>query len=185
MASALSGTDRRSFSLGRTALAIYAVLFYAFLYVPILLLVVLSFNDSQTIGLPFRQFTLRWYAQILGSSEMLVAIGNSIVLGILSALIATTLALMLALGFRHDIPMKGLLTKIVLLRGDDSHLVRVQERGTLYAYEILNFVDGRRTVGEITTSISGCSYRRARGSSVRSTTSARAPSACRGWSRAP
>jgi len=114
LSSSFSDTNK-TFSLGRTALVIYAGLFYAFLYVPILLLVYLSFNDSQTIGLPFKQFTLRWYSQIFNSQDMLAAIANSVVLGILSAVIATALAVLLALGFRYDLPMKGLLMKIVLM----------------------------------------------------------------------
>jgi spermidine/putrescine transport system permease protein len=101
--------------LRRAALALYAGLFYCFLYLPILLLVVLSFNDSQNIGLPFQGATLRWYAEIFGSSQMLWSIGNSILLGIASASIATVLALMLALGFRQDFPLKSLLMNMILL----------------------------------------------------------------------
>ena len=40
-------------------------------------------------------------------------------------------------------------SKIKLLNGDSDHLSRVQDRGALYAYEIVNFVDGKRSVGEI------------------------------------
>ena len=43
---------------------------------------------------------------------------------------------------------------IQLLNGS-SRLVRVQDRGALYAYEIVNFVDGHRTVGEIRDAVSG------------------------------
>jgi aminopeptidase YwaD len=39
--------------------------------------------------------------------------------------------------------------KIKLLSGGSSHLLRVQDQGALYAYEIVNFVDGKRSVGEI------------------------------------
>jgi len=39
--------------------------------------------------------------------------------------------------------------KIVLLQSDSSHLIKVQNSGALYAYEIVNFIDGRKTVGEI------------------------------------
>jgi aminopeptidase YwaD len=39
--------------------------------------------------------------------------------------------------------------KIALLHGQANRLVRVQDLGTLYAYEIVNFVDGRRSIGEI------------------------------------
>jgi aminopeptidase YwaD len=40
-------------------------------------------------------------------------------------------------------------SKIKLLNGDSDRLFRVQDRGALYAYEIGNFVDGKRSVGEI------------------------------------
>lgn len=99
----------------RAALCIYAGLFYAFLYVPILLLVVLSFNDSNTIGLPFKGATLRWYREVLGSADMITSIINSVTLGIASALVATVLALLLALGFRAEFPLKGILMKMILL----------------------------------------------------------------------
>ncbi len=39
--------------------------------------------------------------------------------------------------------------KIQLLSGDSNKLLNVQERGALYAYEILNFVNGKRTVADI------------------------------------
>ncbi len=99
----------------RTALVVYATLFYGFLYLPILLLVLLSFNDAQVIGLPFQRVTLRWYAEVFGSPALMQAILNSMLLGAVSAAIATTLALLLALGFRAEFRLKGLLMKVLLL----------------------------------------------------------------------
>jgi hypothetical protein len=43
----------------------------------------------------------------------------------------------------------GRMGKIRLLAGESNRLFRVQDRGALYAYEIVNFVDGKRSVGEI------------------------------------
>jgi hypothetical protein len=40
-------------------------------------------------------------------------------------------------------------SKIKLLNGQSNRLIRVQDRGALYAYEIVNFVDGKRSVGQI------------------------------------
>jgi aminopeptidase YwaD len=40
-------------------------------------------------------------------------------------------------------------SRIKLLNGQSNRLMRVQDRGALYAYEIVNFVDGKRSVGEI------------------------------------
>lgn len=112
---AVGGSPDRVGRLRATALSVYAGLFYTVLYLPILLLVVLSFNDAQSIGLPLQGGTLRWYEQVFGSREMLASIANSVALGITSAFIATVLALMLALGFRKDFAFKSLLMKVILL----------------------------------------------------------------------
>jgi hypothetical protein len=44
---------------------------------------------------------------------------------------------------------------IKLLNPDASKLLATQDRGGLYAYEIANFVDGKRTVVEIRDAVSG------------------------------
>jgi len=43
--------------------------------------------------------------------------------------------------------------KIKLLNRESNRLISVQDRGALYAYEIVNFVDGKRTVGEIRNAV--------------------------------
>jgi aminopeptidase YwaD len=44
---------------------------------------------------------------------------------------------------------------IKLLSGDSDRLIKVQERGALYAYEIVNFVDGKRTAADIRDAVAG------------------------------
>jgi hypothetical protein len=44
--------------------------------------------------------------------------------------------------------------KIALLGSDSNRLLLVQNSGALYAYEIVNFIDGKRTVGEIRDAVS-------------------------------
>jgi spermidine/putrescine transport system permease protein len=100
---------------GRILLGLYAAAFYAFLYLPILLLVMLSVNDAPTMTADFQGFTWKWYRQVAASPELLRAIGNSVALGVVSATIATALAVMLALGFRRSFPLKGLLMKLILV----------------------------------------------------------------------
>ncbi len=46
----------------------------AFLYLPVLFLVLFSFNDRRTVGLPFEGFTLDWYDQALGNARLLDAV---------------------------------------------------------------------------------------------------------------
>ncbi len=44
--------------------------------------------------------------------------------------------------------------KIRLLNADSSRLLNVQDRGALYAYEIVNFIDGKKSVAEIRNAVS-------------------------------
>jgi hypothetical protein len=41
-----------------------------------------------------------------------------------------------------------------LLSGDENRLLNTQGRGAIYAYEIVNFINGKRTVGEIRDAVS-------------------------------
>ena len=72
----------------------FAVL--AFLYAPLLVIAVLSFNRSPVTGFPFRGFTFAWYEKVFRTPEFLGAFGNSIGVGVLAAFIACALALCLA-----------------------------------------------------------------------------------------
>lgn len=98
-----------------TSLWGYSLSFYAFLYMPILVLLVLSFNDSPAIGLPFRGFTLKWYSEAFAGDLFLQAIGNSMMVGVVSASIGTALALLITLGMRHRFPFKRAVLALVLI----------------------------------------------------------------------
>jgi spermidine/putrescine transport system permease protein len=93
----------------------YAGLFYAFLYLPMLVLIILSFNDSQAMGFPFTGFTTKWYNSVLAGGELMEAMRNSIMLGVVSAFIATALALMASLGLRHKFPLRGFVFPVILI----------------------------------------------------------------------
>ncbi|WP_428426409.1 ABC transporter permease [Pararhizobium sp.] len=73
------------------------VLVFGFLYLPIVVLVLLSFNAS---GLPttWSGFSLRWYVSLANNSDILHAAWNTLVVAIFATLIATVLGTMLAIG---------------------------------------------------------------------------------------
>ena len=54
-----------------------ACLILAFLYLPVVVLIVFSFNDNVVTTLPLKGFTLGWYEAMLNNPDMLSAIGNS------------------------------------------------------------------------------------------------------------
>ena len=106
---------RRSRSPWATARAIYIVLFFSFFYVPILVLCVLSVNDSPVMGFPFQVATTQWYASAVSDGVLLRALANSVQLGIASASIATALALTAVLGLRYRLPFASCAIPLMVL----------------------------------------------------------------------
>jgi len=87
-----------------------------FLYLPIILLVVFSFNDSTQLVLPLKGFTLKWYRQLLDNREMVEAVRTSVLLGIGSSLIATVLGAMGAIAIvRFNFPGRGVFMAVVAM----------------------------------------------------------------------
>jgi spermidine/putrescine transport system permease protein len=93
----------------------YAALFFAFLYVPILVLVALSFNASPVTGFPLRGFTLDWYEEAFAGGVLLTALWNSMKVGLASAFTGTALALMVVLGMRSRFRLRGAILPVLLM----------------------------------------------------------------------
>jgi spermidine/putrescine transport system permease protein len=74
-------------------LLFYAFAYLAFLYVPVLVLPVFSFNNSEFIAFPLSGFTTRWYAALAADSAMQHALANSLKVAIVTALFSTILGL--------------------------------------------------------------------------------------------
>lgn len=75
---------------------IYLFLIFLFLYLPIIVLIVASFNDSKLLG-TWNGFTLKWYVQLFSNSTMMRALENTLVLAVLAAFFATVLGTLAAL----------------------------------------------------------------------------------------
>jgi spermidine/putrescine transport system permease protein len=77
---------------------IYLTSVYLFLYVPILILIIYSFNDSK-YSTNWQGFTLKWYTQLFTDSPLKDALVNSIIIALSSSVIATILGTLGALAF--------------------------------------------------------------------------------------
>ena len=66
---------------------------YAFLYVPLLIVVVYSFNDSR-LNAEWVGFTFDWYDKLFHNQDMLLAAGNSLLIGLTASAVATVLGTM-------------------------------------------------------------------------------------------
>ena len=67
---------------------IYIALIFIFLYAPMLVLIVLSFNKSKSRA-KWGGFTFKWYTQLLSDSSIMEALVTTLLLAVLSALIST------------------------------------------------------------------------------------------------
>jgi spermidine/putrescine transport system permease protein len=67
-----------------------------FLYLPIVFMIVFSFDESQTPGLPITGFTLHWYEVLLANRVLIRAVGNTITVAAIVATLATIIGTMAA-----------------------------------------------------------------------------------------
>lgn len=79
-----------------SGLLLYALAYLAFLYVPVLLLPLFSFNDSLFIAFPLSGFTTKWYAAMAEDEDMRAALWNTLKVGASASLISTILGLLAA-----------------------------------------------------------------------------------------
>jgi spermidine/putrescine transport system permease protein len=66
---------------------------YAFLYIPLAIVVVYSFNDSR-LNAEWVGFTFDWYRKLFHNEEMLAAAGNSLVIALVASAVSTVLGTM-------------------------------------------------------------------------------------------
>ncbi|HHY14037.1 MAG TPA: ABC transporter permease, partial [Thermoanaerobacterales bacterium] len=75
----------------------YALLVFCFLYVPILVLMAMSFNESQYNALPFK-FSSKWYTALAQNTKLIDATVNSLYLATITGVICVILGTTLVLG---------------------------------------------------------------------------------------
>jgi spermidine/putrescine transport system permease protein len=97
----------RHFEVSRLpGFASIAILAFVLLYLPIVTLVIYSFNASNTVSV-WGGFSLHWYADAWANSDVKAATVRSLIIGVSAAVLSTTLATMAALGTTRRRPFKG------------------------------------------------------------------------------
>jgi spermidine/putrescine transport system permease protein len=106
----------RSLQWWQTGMVGLSVFVLAFLYVPIAILVVFSFNDSAVTSFPLSGFTLRWYSAFLANQQMLAALANSLIVAVCATAVSVTVGVTAALALdRYQFPGKKLFQNMILL----------------------------------------------------------------------
>jgi spermidine/putrescine transport system permease protein len=99
--------------LGRFSLNAYGAAGYLFLYLPIIILVFFSFNDSRSTA-QWEGFTTRWYVEMINDEQIILALWNSLFVALVSMVISTVLGTLAALAmerysFRGKLAMDAVL----------------------------------------------------------------------------
>lgn len=81
----------------KPAAKIYTALIMIFLFAPIAILLVFSFNEAKSLSV-FSGFSLHWYRELFKDSETLNAVRNTLILAVSSALISTVMGTAAAVG---------------------------------------------------------------------------------------
>src|SRR5579871_2910379 len=93
-----------------------SILIFAFIYLPIVVLIVYSFNRDGVGGFPPQHLTLDWYRQLFADGAIWDSVLNSVIVAAASVALALTLGLLAALALdRADFPGKPLFRRLVLL----------------------------------------------------------------------
>ena len=99
---------------GARLLRSFFALVVVFLYAPIVILLIFSFNNSQLPSFPLSGFTLHWYHQFLTNSDLRAALETSAIVAALSSIVAVALGILASVAlvrrsFRGKSPVTALL----------------------------------------------------------------------------
>ncbi len=106
----------------RWALWFWSALVLGFLYLPIFFLVLFSFNEPRTPGLPITGLTLHWYEVAAANDVLLDAVRNSLIVSVVVAILATLIGTMAAFALvrgrmRHADAIRIVSTMPIMLPG--------------------------------------------------------------------
>ncbi|MCI7792623.1 ABC transporter permease, partial [bacterium] len=75
----------------------YLILIFGFMYLPIAVLIAYSFNENKSRAV-FTGFSLKWYVSLFHNEMILSALGLSLVLALVSSVVATVLGTLATIG---------------------------------------------------------------------------------------
>ena len=88
----------------------YSALIFLFLYAPIAVLVIFSFNESKSRG-AWGGFSLKWYESLFNNASIMTALWNTVEIAVISALVATVIGTFAAIGINS---MKKLPQSVIM-----------------------------------------------------------------------
>jgi spermidine/putrescine transport system permease protein len=94
----------------------FAAVAYAFLYLPVAVLILYSFNRDGVGGFPPRHFTLEWYSALFSDSAMWSAVGNSAIVAVAAVVLSMLIGFPAAYALnRYEFPGRAAFQRLILL----------------------------------------------------------------------
>lgn len=101
--------------MGWGLIRLYAIAVYGFMFLPVVAVVLLSFNANQFGSFPMTGLSLRWFEALWNNDAVMRAFRTSLVLGLMTAVISTMLGVLASLALvRYDVPGKNLITTALI-----------------------------------------------------------------------
>ena len=126
--------------------AIYVVLIYGFIFLPVIVLVLFSFHDTRVPIPPFSGPSLKWYEAILSDSRLMDALYNSLIVAIMSSAVSVILGFLAAWSLaRNRLPFSGLIQGIITAPLTVSYLIIAM--GLLITFNTLGIPKSLFSVG--------------------------------------
>jgi spermidine/putrescine transport system permease protein len=104
--------------------ALYLAAAYTFIFLPVIVLVLFSFQDGVLPVPPFDGPSLKWYQRMIADSRLIDALGNSVMVASLSSLVATVVGFLAAYSLaRREIFLSGAVRYVLMAPLTVSYLI--------------------------------------------------------------
>ncbi|MEE0265473.1 MAG: ABC transporter permease [Acutalibacteraceae bacterium] len=126
---------------------LYITLVMIFLYIPIAVLILYSFNDGKTSV--WKGFTFKWYIELFNNDSIMTSLYNTLIVAVLAAIFSTVLGTMAAIGiYNMKKPFRSLVTNVSNMPIINPEIVTGVSFMLLFAFlgEMFDFEMGFATV---------------------------------------
>lgn len=94
---------------------LFVGLVFAFLYLPIIILVMYSFNSSE-MNIVFDEFTFSWYKNLFSNTNLINAFINTMIVAVISTTFSTIVGTICSFGlYKYNFPFKNLINKLIYI----------------------------------------------------------------------
>ena len=101
--------------MGHDGIRAFTTLVYLFMFAPIAVVVLLSFNSAQFGSFPIEGFSLKWFEELFNNAAIVRALQTSLWLAVVTAIVSTTFGILASIALvRYDFPVKSWINTLLV-----------------------------------------------------------------------